>query len=214
MTHNSIQAQDEAVNPHPDPQDEILKRAIAFAAEKHQGQVRKGTKIPYIVHPMEAAAIVATMTDDREIISAAVLHDTLEDCQGVTPAVLEVLFGARIAGLVLEESEKKQADAAGSWTERKQATIDHLNDDECSQAHRMLTLADKLSNLRAIHRDQRHHGEQVWQRFNQKDKAKQAWYYRSIGDALLSLEAHDAWREYAALLDSVFPDLAGRHIPT
>ena len=57
----------------------IVDKAIAFAVRKHSGTPRKGTKIPYIVHPMEAAAIVAGMTDDQELIAAALLHDTLED---------------------------------------------------------------------------------------------------------------------------------------
>ena len=50
-------------------------RAVAFAACAHDGQCRKGGTLPYIVHPMEAAAIAATMTDDGEVLSAAVLHD-------------------------------------------------------------------------------------------------------------------------------------------
>ena len=56
-----------------------LNEAIAFAAKKHADKKRKGTNIPYIVHPMEAAAITAYLTDDLEVIAAAVLHDVVED---------------------------------------------------------------------------------------------------------------------------------------
>ena len=59
--------------------ESLLSEAIAFAAEAHKGQVRKGTKTPYIIHPMEAAAIAATMTDNHSVIAAAILHDVLED---------------------------------------------------------------------------------------------------------------------------------------
>jgi len=93
----------------------LLTRAIAFAAEHHQGQVRKGTNIPYIVHPMEAAAIVATMSSCPELAAAAVLHDTLEDCPGVTYELLEKEFGAQVSQWVAAESEEKQADEKGSW---------------------------------------------------------------------------------------------------
>ncbi len=55
----------------------LVDQAIIFAAKAHAGAVRKGSKVPYIVHPIEAAAIVAGMTDDPEVIAAAVLHDVL-----------------------------------------------------------------------------------------------------------------------------------------
>lgn len=145
--------------------DELLSKAICFAADKHKGQVRKGTNIPYIVHPMEAAAIVAAMTRDRELIAAAILHDTIEDCNGVDFDILKAQFGERVAFLVKEESENKHKDAVKSWKERKQATIDYLMKPECSKEHKILTLGDKLSNLRAIDRDQSTHGDAVWERF-------------------------------------------------
>ena len=62
----------------------MVEEARSFAEKAHEGQFRKGTKRPYIVHPLEVAKIVSTMTDDEEIISAALLHDTLEDCRQVT----------------------------------------------------------------------------------------------------------------------------------
>ena len=62
----------------------MLNEAIEFATKAHEGQFRKGTKRSYIVHPIEVADIVTTMTRDQEVICAAVLHDTIEDCAGVT----------------------------------------------------------------------------------------------------------------------------------
>ena len=61
----------------------MINKAIEFATRAHAGQFRKGTRRPYIVHPIEVGDIVSTMTQDEEIISAAVLHDTIEDCEGV-----------------------------------------------------------------------------------------------------------------------------------
>ena len=59
--------------------DNLLNDAVAFAAHAHSGQLRKGTNLPYIVHPMEVAAICASYTDDVEVLAAAVLHDIVED---------------------------------------------------------------------------------------------------------------------------------------
>lgn len=67
---------------------EVIEKAIMFATQAHEGQVRKGTDRPYIVHPLEVGRIVASMTEDEEIISAAILHDTIEDCEEITEEVI------------------------------------------------------------------------------------------------------------------------------
>ena len=61
----------------------MIDDAIEFATKAHEGQFRKGTRRPYIVHPIEVADIVSAMTNDEEVICAAVLHDTIEDCRGM-----------------------------------------------------------------------------------------------------------------------------------
>ncbi len=180
-----------------------LNRAIAFAAEKHATKKRKGTKLPYIVHPMEAAAIAAYLTDDLEVIAAAVLHDFVEDSDA-TKEDLEAMFGKRVADLVAADSEDKMEDrpAADTWKARKAATIAHLA--HAQRDELMIVLADKLSNLRSIHRDYHALGDALWQRFNQKDKAAHAWYYRSIGESLQPLSDTVPYQEYCELLDKVF----------
>ena len=75
----------------------MVEEARSFAEKAHEGQFRKGTKRPYIVHPLEVAKIVSTMTDDEEMISAALLHDTLEDCRQVTKEQIKEAFGERVA---------------------------------------------------------------------------------------------------------------------
>ena len=176
-------------------------RAVAFAACAHDGQYRKGGTLPYIVHPMEAAAIAATMTDDGEVLSAAVLHDVAEDC-GVTAEELQQRFGPRVAALVLSVSEEKYADAAGTWRLRKQREVERLRTAERETL--ILALSDKLSNLRSLDRDLRAEGAAVWLRFNQTDPAMHKWYYTAMGEALAPLKQTDAYREYRTLLDRVF----------
>ena len=182
--------------------EEILSRAIAFAAAAHKEQHRKGSELPYIVHPMEAAAIAATMTDDPVLMAACVLHDTLEDCQSVTEEAIETEFGAHVAELVKAETEDKTGDAEMTWQSRKQTALDRLKNADEEQL--IVALSDKLSNLRQIARDYKKTGDEVWQRFNQKDKKQQAWYYRELLAAFKPLEAYDAYEEFSMLVKSVF----------
>jgi myo-inositol-1(or 4)-monophosphatase len=182
----------------------LLDKAIIFAVQAHSGMVRKGTDTPFIVHPIEAAAIVATMTNDVEIIAAAVLHDTVED----TLTSIEDIrseFGDRVAAIVSAESENKREDRlpGDTWMERKKETIDHLTH-STDEAEKMVALADKLSNIRAMYRDSNNLGEALWKRFNQKDKQMHAWYYRSIGTVLSELARYEAYSEYIELTEKVF----------
>ena len=181
-----------------------LTKAICFAAEKHEGQTRKGTDIPYIVHPMEAGAIAATLTDDEEIIAAAVLHDVVEDC-GVTGGELTVLFGERVASLVAADSEDKRESlpAADTWKIRKEETIAEIG--KMNRDEKIIVLADKLSNVRAIYRDYAVLGDRLWEKFNCHDKNEQGWYYKSICDALREdFEKDFAWLELFELTARVF----------
>lgn len=182
----------------------LLDKAIIFATKAHSGAKRKGTNVPYIVHPIEAAAIVSAMTDDQEIIAAAVLHDVLEDTD-TTEDDLYARFGTRITELVMNESEDKRRNlpAALTWKTRKQETITFL-ETKASREAKMLALADKLANLRAIHRDQCIIGDKIWERFNEKDKNMHAWMYRSIAKALEELKDHPTWQEYNRLVVEVF----------
>lgn len=181
----------------------LLDKAIKFATEKHEGQFRKGTNIPYILHPMEAAAVVGTMTTDDEIIAGAVLHDVVEDTDTTVEQVSE-LFGGRVAELVASESENKREhlSAQSTWKIRKQETLDHLK--TAPVEVKMITLGDKLSNIRAINRDYNSIGDQLWQRFNQKDKKEHYWYYQSIADCLTELKDYQVYTEYCELVQKTF----------
>ena len=182
----------------------LLDHAIIFATKAHSGTTRKGTNVPYIVHPIEAAAIVSAMTDDEEVIAAAVLHDVIEDTEATREDLL-ARFGRRITDLVMNESEDKRRNlpAALTWKTRKQETITFLETEADTDA-KMLALADKLANLRAIYRDQCIIGDKVWERFNEKDKNMNAWMYRSIAAALEELRDHPMWQEYNRLVEEVF----------
>ena len=170
---------------------DLFDKAIEFAVRAHSGSVRKGTETPYIVHPMEVAAIVATMTNNADVLAGAVLHDVVE-------------FGDKVADLVASESENKREDLPSSetWKIRKQETLDHL--EHAPVEVKMITLGDKLSNIRAIYRDYSVLGDKVWELFNQKDKNEHAWYYRGVAERLGELSDTFAYQEYVEIVGKVF----------
>ena len=181
-----------------------ITEALIFAANAHSGAVRKGTEIPYILHPMEAAAIIGSITQEEDAIVAGLLHDTVEDA-GVSPAVIRERFGERVYDMVMLDTEDKKSDlpAFETWYERKRETLNKI--EACvSKTAKAVILGDKLSNLRAIHNDYLTLGDALWDRFNQKDKFMQDWYYRSFIDLLSSLEDTAAYKEYCELCEKVF----------
>ena len=184
----------------------LMDRAIVFATRAHSGTYRKGTSIPYIVHPIEAAAIVSTMTADPDMIAAAVLHDVVEDTDA-TVEEISFFFNERIARLVEAESENKRKDLPPqeTWMVRKMETLEFLRTKADREA-KILALADKLSNMRAIHRDQNTVGDKLWERFNEKDKSKHGWMYRQVADALSELSDTFAWQEYDELVRKTFEE--------
>ena len=183
---------------------ELVSEAVAFAVKAHDGMRRKKSEAPYILHPMEAAVIVGTMTDDQNLIAAAALHDVVEDA-GVTIDEIEEKFGARVRELVESETEDKRADLppTDTWRIRKEESLSVLKNTE-DIGVLMVWIGDKLANMRSIYRDWKIEGDAMWQRFNQKDVKEQAWYYRSIISLTERLSYTSAWIEYKALTEIVF----------
>ena len=176
-----------------------LDEAIRFATERHTGQTRKGTNIPYILHPLEVLQILYSMRADSELLIAGVLHDTVEDTDTTLDEIRE-RFGSDVAELVASNSEDKSK----TWEERKQHTIDTLP--SVPYRVKQLIFADKLANLRSIAYDFRNLGDKLWERFNAPAE-KQAWYYGGIDDALSSLQhtdCKDVYWEYVGLFKDVF----------
>ena len=183
---------------------ELVSEAIAFAVKAHDGMRRKKSEAPYILHPMEAAVIVGTMTDDQNLIAAAALHDVVEDAN-ITIDEIEEKFGKRVRELVESETEDKRADLPpeSTWRIRKEESLAVLKNTE-DIGVLMVWLGDKLANMRAIYRDFKAEGISMWQRFNQKEPDEQAWYYRSIVKFTERLSDTSAWLEYKALTELVF----------
>ena len=182
---------------------ELLDRAIVFAVRAHAGTERRGKGFPYIVHPMEAMEIVATMTRDQELLAAAALHDTVEDTD-VTIEQIRAEFGDRVASLVAAESDEphQSRDSIENWRARKQAAINRLSSG--SRDAKMVALGDKLSNMRAIARDYAKQGDKLWYIFHSNDRKDHEWHYRGLADALSELHDTFAFKEFEHLINEVF----------
>ncbi|MFX3623544.1 MAG: HD domain-containing protein [Ectobacillus sp.] len=156
---------------------DILNKAVETAVIAHESQKRKGSSIPYIVHPVTVAMLLMQADCSRDIVIAGLLHDTVEDTS-MSYETIQNQFGANVARLVQECSEH---DKAKEWEERKQHMInqiEHISEEAC-----MIMCADKLHNICSVATNLQTSGDMVGNRFK-RGKDKQEWYYRSVVEAL------------------------------
>jgi (p)ppGpp synthase/HD superfamily hydrolase len=168
-------------------------RAVQFAAEKHAGQTRKASTIPYIAHLMGVASLVLEAGGDEDLAIAALLHDVVEDCGGA-PMLREVRrrFGKRVAHIV-DGCTDSDTDPKPPWRERKENYLRHLH--RADAGTRLVSAADKLNNIRSILTDYREIGESVWARFK-GGREGTLWYYRALRDEFRRRKGNRLIREY------------------
>jgi (p)ppGpp synthase/HD superfamily hydrolase len=179
----------------------LLDSALTFAARAHAGQRRKGTDIPYIVHPVGVMlTLQAAGETDPELLAAALLHDTLED-SGVTVDELREHFGPRVAAIVFGASEPFSRDER--WETRKQHTVEHLR--AAPREVQLVAAADKLHNLTSMVLEHAEQGDRLWGRFN-RGRPEIAWYYRAITASLQAggLADHPLVQKLDATVHSFF----------
>lgn len=155
--------------------------ALTYAAAAHDGQLRKGTDLPYVSHLLSVAALVLDDGGSETEAIAALLHDVVED-QGGHERLLDVRarFGDEVADIVAACTGYDTTTDRGPWRERKERYVAHVA--TMPTAAQRVSLADKLHNARAILRDYRRHGEGLWDRFN-AGRADQLWYLRALTGA-------------------------------
>ncbi len=191
---------------------EAFPEAVALANQWHAGHCRKGGTVPYIAHLLGVASLVFEAGGDEELAIAAMLHDALEDRPEVAdPEEIERRFGARVRDVVeactdtLDEEKRGEED----WQERKDAYVEHLREHADDDAL-LVSCADKLHNARAIERDLREHGADLWTWFHVSDPDRQLGYYRALAAAFLDRGLEPRW--LPAELDRVverIADIAG-----
>ena len=167
-------------------------RAFAFAANKHAGQTRKASTIPYLAHLMGVASLVLEAGGDEDLAIAALLHDVVEDCGGA-PMLKQIRrrFGPRVAKVVGGCTDSDTFPKP-PWRERKERYIRHLR--QADDDTRLVSAADKLNNVRSILSDYREVGEFVWSRFN-GGREGTLWYYRTLRDEFLRRQPNSLTRQ-------------------
>jgi (p)ppGpp synthase/HD superfamily hydrolase len=156
---------------------DVIEKALQIAARAHVNQRRKGSDIPYIVHPVAVGMILMKAGYDETLVAAGILHDTVEDTD-LSLQDIEQEFGPKIAEIVGGCSEP---DKALSWDQRKTHTIEYLKN--APNDIRAVACADKLHNIRSITNDYKRIGAEIWNKFN-AGKEKQEWYYTQIVESL------------------------------
>ena len=181
-----------------------LTEAVCFAAEAFDNMERKVDKRPAVLHSLEAAVIVSALTDEKEAVIAAVLHDTVEDA-GVKIGEITERFGERVAALVMSETEDKRENQkpSDSWKIRKEESVELLGKTN-DLGVKALYLGDKLSNMRSLCRAHEKYGDEMWGYFNQHSPEEHKWYYTSIRDMLTEFEGRPEYAEYRLLIDKLF----------
>jgi len=176
----------------------LIKKALYFSAEKHDGQYRKGSgRVPYIVHPVQVAFGVATYTNNEEIIAAAFLHDVIEDCPKVSTNLLQKEFGNQIAQLVDEVSFVKDKQYA-TWKEKKQAYLEKIK--HVSKDALVIIAVDKVNNLRSYFDTLKEKNNSLIKNFGGTPD-EYFWYYGEISNILTSeLGNHPSVKDYIKTL--------------
>ena len=169
-------------------------KAVERACDWHDGQVRKGSGVPYVSHLLAVASLVLEAGGDEEQAIAAMLHDAVEDRPDLaSPEAIREEFGDRVADIVVECSDREHGveGTPDNWRSRKEDYVRSLS--AASRDALLVSCADKLHNARSLLRDLVQEKEAVWDRFNQTDPAEQLWYYRALAELFAERIRKPAW---------------------
>ena len=181
--------------------------ALVYAAQLHATQIRKGSGVPYIAHLLGVASLVLEYGGDEDEAIAALLHDAIEDCGGA--AIGEEIrrkFGDRVTEIV-EGCTDTNLTPKPPWRARKEAYIDRIP--TASASVRLVSVADKLYNARAILKDYQVVGDDIWTRFT-GGKEGSLWYYRAMVNAFRQAADHPLVEE----LDRAIGELESLCLPS
>jgi len=157
---------------------ETYEEALRLAIVAHRRQMRKGSGLPYIVHPVHVSVILLRHGFSTEAAIAGLLHDVVED-QGYDLTEITEQFGPVVMEMVAVLSERKR-DASGerrAWTVRKREALARVR--TASRDAVAVKAADALHNTRSFLEDLRRDGPEIWRHFNEGPE-KQLDYYREI----------------------------------
>lgn len=156
--------------------DEAIKKA-AWAHEQ-AGQHRKGTDIPYIIHPIGVMMIASNVTSDEDILIACLMHDVLEDVPSTVYSEADMRrdFGDRVVSIVKDVTkDNTQTD----WHKVSAAYLQHL-EYKASDEATIVSASDKIHNAQSVLADHEIHGDDIWNRFTTKNSKDQLWWYDAV----------------------------------
>jgi len=152
-----------------------LELAIRKTSLAHAEQKRKGSGLPYIIHPFSVMCIASEVTDDEDILIACLLHDVIEDVpERYSAAEIQQDFGKRVLSIV--EGVTKDS-TLPDWQARADAYLAQLRITSIESV--TVSAADKIHNLMSVLQDYEVVGEDLWKRFN-AGKERQQWWYREV----------------------------------
>jgi len=156
--------------------DSAIRRA-AWAHEQAK-QHRKGSDVPYIIHPFGVMVIAGNVTDDEDTLIACLMHDVLEDVAAsiFNETQMRQEFGDRVVAIVKDVTKD---DSIENWRERSRAYLKHLEFSASDEAV-IVSAADKIHNISSVLFDYETVGEDLWLRFSTESSADQVWWYKSI----------------------------------
>ena len=190
----------------------LFRRALEFALDQHGGQTRKGSDIPYVSHLFQVAGLVLENGGDWEQGAAAMVHDAIEDVDGVTLEMIRRHFGERVARIVQDCTDTLPDDTPqekSPWMDRKRHYLDHIS--QAAPESLLVAACDKRHNLGALIADYRVQGPQTFERFNASAE-DQLWYYRQFAlragehlPARLRVDLESLIAEFGDIVVSKYP---------
>ncbi len=174
---------------HEEAYSEAYEEALRLTVVAHRQQVRKGSGLPYIIHPVHVSVILLRHGFSTEAAIAGLLHDIVED-QGYALAEIVEQFGPRVAEMVDALSERKY-NARGekrAWKVRKREALEQIR--TASRGAVAVKAADALHNAKSFLEDLEQKGPQIWRNFNQGAGPQLAYYRRIVEVSRESLGTH------------------------
>lgn len=178
----------------------FIERGEEFAKKAHEGQTRKTSGRPYILHPLSVAKILEEAGMPPEVIVAGLNHDTVEDTS-VTIDEIRDQFGIAVASLVAFNTEDKTK----TWEERKNHTVEQLKTGTLYE--KALVVADKFANLIELIEMHESLGEEIWKCFK-RGKEQQYWYFSNVAKSgrenLAEEMIPDFFKQYEKTVEDFF----------
>ena len=181
-----------------------LESAIVTAAKAHRKQMRKGSDIPYIIHPFSVMTVASEVTEDEDTLIACLFHDILEDVpEEYSEQQMRDDYGQRVVDIVRGVTKD---DSIEDWREANEAYLQNLRENASDESV-IVSAADKIHNLISVLEDYDEMGDAVWQKFTTKNADDQLWWYEAVLETVRARSVPTPLSEHLA---GLVVDLRGR----